>query len=102
MQLLGARHIRTTAYHPEANGMVERMHRQLKASLMAQTDAIPWVDKLPMILLAMRTTFKPDLGCSPAELVYGTTLKIPAEFGHAAPDSIFPIRRAIFIGYERL
>jgi Integrase core domain/Integrase zinc binding domain len=27
---LGFRHIMTTAYHPQANGMVERLHRQLK------------------------------------------------------------------------
>ncbi|CAB3220776.1 unnamed protein product [Arctia plantaginis] len=27
--LLGARHFRTTAYHPAANGIVERLHRQL-------------------------------------------------------------------------
>ena len=25
----------TTAYHPQANGMIERIHRQLKAALMA-------------------------------------------------------------------
>ena len=28
-QLLGTDHVRTTAYHPAANGMVERFHRQL-------------------------------------------------------------------------
>ncbi len=33
MNLLGSSRIRTTAYHPIANGMVERFHRQLKASI---------------------------------------------------------------------
>ena len=33
--LIGARPHTTTAYHPEANGIVERFHRSLKASLMA-------------------------------------------------------------------
>ena len=32
-RLLGTKHIRTTAYHPCANGMVERFHRQMKAAL---------------------------------------------------------------------
>ena len=35
MQLLGTHRIHTTAYHPCADGLVERLHRQLKASLMA-------------------------------------------------------------------
>ena len=34
--LLGAQLHRTTAYHPQANGIVERFHRQLKAALRAQ------------------------------------------------------------------
>jgi len=32
-RLLGIQRIHTTAYHPIANGMVERLHRQLKAAL---------------------------------------------------------------------
>ena len=33
--LLGTHHIRTTSYHPAANGMVERLHRLLKSALSA-------------------------------------------------------------------
>ena len=35
VQLLGVHRIRTTAYHPCSNSLLERLHRQLKASLMA-------------------------------------------------------------------
>ena len=35
MQTLGTTHCRTTAYHPCANGLVERFHHQLKTSLAA-------------------------------------------------------------------
>ena len=34
-ELLGAKHLRTTAYHPMFNGLVERLHRQLKAAIKA-------------------------------------------------------------------
>lgn len=77
--ILGTNHTRTTAYHPQANGMVERFHRKLKEAVMC-VDAKKWFFRLPMILLGLRTTFKEDLNGSPAELVYGQTLRVPGEF----------------------
>ena len=78
----------TTSYHPEANGLVERFHRRLKESIMAQCgdDRGKWYWRLPMALLAIRTTLKPDVGASPADLVYGEGLAVPGEL---LPDVIF-------------
>ena len=70
----------TTAYHPQANGMIETLHRQLKNSLKARTDDPYWMDYLPMVLLGIRTVWRKDPDCSPAELVYGSSLRIPGEF----------------------
>ena len=77
----GAKHITTMAYHPEANGMVERLHRRLKESLIALGNGHrnQWFWKLPMTLLALRTTIKPDLGASPSELVYGEGVAVPGQ-----------------------
>ena len=79
MHFLGSVWIRTMAYHPEANGLVERFHRQLKASLCATAPSSQWIEALPMVLLGLRSSVKEDLGCCMAELVYGTTLRIPGE-----------------------
>ena len=76
--LLGSDHFTTTAYHPASNGLVERFHRQLKAAIMT-TASIQWTEQLPLILLGLRNTIKEDLGCSPADLVFGTTLRLPGE-----------------------
>lgn len=78
MQMCSAKRIRTSAYHPCANGLVERMHRQLKAALMCH--ATSWHKVLPVVLLGMRSALKEDLQCSPAELVYGEPLRLPGEF----------------------
>ena len=48
MSLLGSKHSRSTAYHPQTNGTVERLHRQLKAALRAQTNPDTWMDTLPL------------------------------------------------------
>ena len=80
IQLLGSKRIRTTSYHPIANGIIERFHRQLKASMKAQSDPTHWAESLPLILLGIRSAYKTEIGCTAAELVYGTTLRLPGEF----------------------
>ena len=83
LQLLGSSRIRTTAYHPAANGLVERFHRQLKAALMARSGTsarAQWSHELPFILLGIRAAVKDDLACSSAELVYGCPLRLPGQF----------------------
>lgn len=80
VSLLGTHRIRTTAYHPQSNGMVERFHRQLKGVLKSTNFVNNWSEKLPLILLGFRTSLKADLGCSAAEMVYGQTLRIPGDF----------------------
>ena len=79
-RLLGSKRIHTTSYHPIANGLVERFHRQLKASLKSQPDTTRWAEALPLVLLGIRTAYKQDAMCTAAELVYGTTLRLPGEF----------------------
>ena len=79
-RLLGTKHIRTTAYHPIANGVTERFHRQLKTSLKAKLTSNTWADSLPMVLLGLRSAYKDDFQACTAELVYGTTLCLPGQF----------------------
>lgn len=80
--LLGIELKHTTAYHPQCNGLIERAHRTLKAALMCrlQASTTSWSLELPVVLLGLRTAFKEDLGASPANLVYGTSLRLPGEF----------------------
>ena len=79
--LIGTTHNLTTAYHPQTNGLVERFHRQLKSSLMARSKKnTDWLLELPVVMLGLRTAIKEDLETSPAHLVYGEPLRIPAAF----------------------
>ena len=78
-KLLGCAKTRTTSYHPQCNGLIERFHRSLKTALRAQLDHIHWMDHLPLVLLGLRSVLKTDMDCSPADLVYGTPLGLPGQ-----------------------
>ena len=77
---LGIEHIQTTAYHPQANGLVERSHRQLKDALRARLAGPAWPDHLPWVLLGLRAAPKESSNISSAELVHGAPLVLPGEF----------------------
>ncbi|XP_064468552.1 uncharacterized protein LOC135379836 [Ornithodoros turicata] len=77
--LFGTTRTRTTAYHPCANDLVERFHRQMKSCFRALRHPEKWTSALPLILLHVRACLKPDLGCSAVELVFGTHLRLPAD-----------------------
>ncbi len=76
-ELLGLKLHPTTAYHPQANDLVERFHRSLKAALMVRLTSTRWMDELPWVLLGLRTTPKDDIGTSLAEMLYGTPITVP-------------------------
>lgn len=79
-KLIGMNRIRTTPYNPKANGMVERLHRQLKSSLKTRCNTTNWSSELPTILLGIRSSVREDTNCTPAELVYGEPIVVPGEF----------------------
>lgn len=86
-KFLGTTRIRTTAYHPQANGMVERFHRQLKTSIRASGDKVNWMQQLPLVLLGIRTSFKEDTKHTPSELLYGENIRLPHDFSSPSSSS---------------
>ncbi|XP_058816363.1 uncharacterized protein LOC131679647 [Topomyia yanbarensis] len=77
--ILGINHLKPTPYHPQANGQIERTHRQLKSAIMCHANP-KWTESLPFILLGMRSAIREDLQASSAEATLATTLHLPGEF----------------------
>jgi hypothetical protein len=78
--LLQIKHRPTTAYQPQANGMVERLHRHLKDVLRTRGANATWAAELPWVLLGFRFQPREDSNISPAQAVYGTPLVLPNQF----------------------
>ena len=80
---LNIERIRTTPYHPEGNGVVERMHGTLGAMLTkAASEGLDWVGQIPFALFAIRAAPNRDSLFSPFELVYGRQVRTPLDILH--------------------
>ena len=81
----GITRMRTTAYHPQTNGALERAHGTLKNSLRCLVNQFhDWEERLPLALFAMRTAlFDNDL--SPSLVLYGEQINVPGAFLETDP-----------------
>ncbi|CAI5691564.1 unnamed protein product [Oreochromis niloticus] len=79
MTELGVTHHTSSAYHPESQGALERFHQTLKNMLrkFCTESSREWDEGLPLLLFAVRETCQESLGFSPADLVFGHTVRGP-------------------------
>ena len=76
--VLGIKHICSTAYHPESQGALERLHQSLKAMLRTYCeDHADWSAGIPLLIFAFRETIQDSLGYSPFELIFGHQVRGP-------------------------
>jgi len=104
--------LNTAPYHPQTNGMVERMHAMLKSSLTALTNGQPllWDLFLKQALFAIRVRRHAVTKYSPFYLMYGTQPRLPGDMRNpelppvAASDEEILARNVqtmIELGYAR-
>lgn len=96
-KFLGFKHNRTTPYHPQSNGFLERWHRTLKTAIKTY-EANSWSDSLPSVLLGLRTAFREEFIATPAELLYGQSLRLPGDFLEAKSQSC---HQSLFVDHLR-
>lgn len=91
-ELLGVRKLNTTAYHPQCDGMVERLNRTLKTMLRKHVAKFhgQWDRFLPGVLWAYRNTPHESTKEKPSFLLFGIDLKSPTEASLLPPDSLTP------------
>ena len=79
-KILGIRQIFTTAYHPQANGKLERLHRTLAESLSHYVNASGnnWDTLVPFFLMSFRNTPHGTSKFSPYYMLHGREMVIPS------------------------
>ncbi|XP_039608797.1 uncharacterized protein LOC120528708 [Polypterus senegalus] len=72
-KLLHIKHLKTSFYHPQMDGLVERFNQTLKQMLhkVVSVDGRNWDQLLPLVLFAYREVPQASSGFSPFELLYG-------------------------------
>ncbi len=79
-RMLGIERVRTSPYHTQTNGTVERFHGTLKSILGKCVDeGKDWVEQLSFALFVMRQMFHADSGFSLFDLVYGFRVRTPLD-----------------------
>ena len=77
---LGIRNHYSSPSHPQANGQVEVANRSLLKIIKTRLERAKevWLDELPGVLWAYRTTVRTPTGETPSKLAYGSDAVIPA------------------------
>ena len=80
-KMLHVQPIRTTPYHPQTDGLVERFNQTLKMMIRktAVKEGLDWDKMVPYILFAYREVPQASTGFSPFELLYGHQVRGPLD-----------------------
>lgn len=79
LESFGIKHVLSSPYHPQSQGVLERLHQTLKSMMQKycfQTGQ-QWDEGLPFLLFAAHEAKQESLGFSPAELVSGHSVRGP-------------------------
>ena len=84
---LGILKTRTTAYHPQSDGLVERFNRTLEAmiSKYIADHQRNWDEHLQLLMLAYRTSVHNSTGFSPAMLMCAWEPRLPLDLMFGSP-----------------
>ena len=82
LNLFSIKQVRSSPYHAQSNGVVERFHGTLKPMLrkVIQSNPRQWHRRIPPLLFACRELPNASTGFSPFELLFGRPARGPIDF----------------------
>ena len=82
--MLGTEVLFTSAYYPQTDGQVERVHCTIEQTLMCllielNLEQNRWVEVVPFVEFAINASVQDSSGLSPQHLVFGQVLWAPVD-----------------------
>ncbi|KZS06576.1 Uncharacterized protein APZ42_029913 [Daphnia magna] len=92
LQAMETNHTPTTAYRPQANGLVERINHTLAdmLSMNVSADHRNWDESLPFVTFAYNTSRQESTGRTPFYLVYGREAILPVDGALSSDPNLVP------------
>ena len=90
--LLGMEKTRTTALHPQSDGLIERFNQTVENMLatLVSKDQTNWDEILPMTLMAYRSAEQESTKHSPNMMMFGREIRLPVDllFGTGPSETV--------------
>ena len=110
-RLLGIHKTRTTPYHPQSDGLVERLNRTLRMLLTTHMQHVPedtWDDHLPSLMLAYRSSVHESVKFTPHYLMFGRESRLPIDImfgggpapGETPSEYVSQLRERLEVAYR--
>ena len=105
---------RTTPYHPQSDGLVERFNRtlldMLSTGLADDSNHSDWESHLPKVCLAYNTSVQSTTGYTPFYLMFGRQARLPVDIMYGLPKQeetncssyAARVRDALYKAYDRV
>lgn len=102
-QMLGVKKTHTVAFHPQSNGVVERMNKTIGSLICAfvTENQKTWDKNLAVLLMAYRATPHETSGLTPNELMLGRELSMPIDIQVGLPPESEPQEESLYLANLR-
>ena len=80
LEMCGTKQRITSAFHPQANGLCERLNRSTQETLAkTMREEKDWVDMIPTVAFSHRTSMSASTNVAPLELILGCKPRVPID-----------------------